>query len=177
MITSDSAIGLELDLASKLAGDSELWCTVIAFETRMNFFVPNLTERTDRQADGAPVVFGEIISATGMVDALKTTIAASLRLIVDCSNGALANALVAHRAEISHPQMLVRFSSSLECRQVRDVRVNRVQPQTSALTWRDQQPVIANRSESREFGQVNVIGQPTEGCSGVCRKPVFPHVM
>ena len=88
---------------SKLAGDSELWRTVIAFETRMDFFVPDLRERTDRQADGATVVFGEIIPATGMIDALKSTVAAWLRLIVNRADRTFANAFVAHGAKIPNP--------------------------------------------------------------------------
>jgi hypothetical protein len=104
-----------------LNGNSELRRGIVAFESRLNFLVPDLTERTDRQANRATIVLGEIIAATRMIDALKTTITPRLWLIVNRSDWTFANALVAHRAKISNPQMRVRFTSRLERRQVGDL--------------------------------------------------------
>ncbi|MCG8346823.1 MAG: hypothetical protein MI924_03450, partial [Chloroflexales bacterium] len=87
--------------------DPELRGVRIAFEARLDLLIADMAERTNGEADRTAIVGCEVVATRGMLNRLHPAVAAVLGLGVDRVDRTLADALLAHRAEVAHPQMLV----------------------------------------------------------------------
>lgn len=140
----------------------------MALEALLDRCIADVAEGTDHEADPAAVVSREVVAAGGVVDRLHPGVATRSGLREDRVHGARAHALLAHRAEVAHPEMFVPFAPRFQGRQIGDVGVDRIDAQPSTLTGTDQQTMVANCTQTSEFGQVT----STTSCYPLRGRPV-----
>lgn len=102
-----------------------MWRVGIALETFVNDIVAHLAEGADVNANGAPMIGGEVIEAGCAVNALDTAVPLHLRLVEDSLSRTFANTFVALRAKIADPFVGILFLNW----QIGDVGVSGVDAQ------------------------------------------------